>query len=571
MRIAGVNILGSHDAAACLVENGQLISLIEEERLIRKKHAPGALPVRALQYCLSSAGLNLADIDYIALPFMLYGTPFSGEEANEESIFGVRYADSPAEDTKLARFLNSVEPGTKAAPKVAYVSHHLAHAASAYRCSPFDETTLLVADGEGDLVSTSLSHAKNDHIKLLKHFPVAASLGMFYTASAAFLGMGDGGEGKVMGLAPYGTPVFNFDEQLSTTSSGYRVNLPVDTTVSEQGAATFRAWLRQFANLSGMPNRRRFEFDPILVNSVERTEWGADHTNLASSAQAALERILLHLAGVGIASSGCPDLAVAGGVFLNCSVNGVLNFASGIRGFFAQPLANDVGAVLGAALEATFRLGGPPRVTLDDVDLGPSFNEDTIIEELDRYGVRYDLCPDIPDTVAELLARNQVVGWFQGRMEAGPRALGRRSILASPGSVLVRDRVNHVKRRALWRPLSPSVREEEARSLLSGLTIAPFMIVRDMVRPEAAAEIAGAVHVDQSVRPQIVRRATNEMFWELIGSFRKKNGAPCVINTSFNDDNEPIVCTPRDALRTFYTTELDALAMGPALITKNRG
>lgn len=569
MRIAGVNILGSHDAAACLVENGQLISLVEEERLIRKKHAPSALPVRALQYCLSSAGLNLADIDYIALPFMLYGTPFSDEEATEESIFGVRYADSPAEDTRLARFLNSVEPGTTAAPKVAYVSHHLAHAASAYRCSPFDEATLLVADGEGDLVSTSISHARNGHVKLLKHFPVRASLGMFYTASAAFLGMGDGGEGKVMGLAPYGSPKFSFDEQIAMTSSGYRVDLPVDTAVAEQGAATFRAWLRQFANFSGMPNKRRFEFDPILVNTVERTEWTADHANLASSTQAALEKVLLHIAEVAIASTGCADLAVAGGVFLNCTANGVLNFGSGIRSFFAQPLANDAGAVLGAALEAAFRLGGPPRVTLDDVDLGPSFDEDTIIEELDRYGVRYDLCADIPDAVAELLADNQVVGWFQGRMEAGPRALGRRSILASPASVLVRDRVNHVKHRALWRPLSPSVREEEASRLLSRLTIAPFMIVRDIVRPEAAARIAGAVHVDQSVRPQIVRRATNEVFWELIGSFHSKSGLPCVINTSFNDENEPIVCTPKDALRTFYTTEIDALAIGPALITKN--
>lgn len=562
MNILGLNMLGAHDASACLLREGQLVAYGEEERFSRRKKAPRELPAASIRHCLQEAEIDLNQVDAFALPFAVYETPFNEEAPSAGMTFGMRTA-TIGDDPRLRRLLLGIGGVSDDRP-VYYISHHLAHAASAYRLSTADTGALLIADGEGDHVSTTLAVACDGEMAPLFQAPVEHSLGFFYTAVTMYLGLGSDGEGKTMGLAPYGKDDGRFDEYFTLTTSGYEVDLPASSTGEEPVAR----WLRLLNQRFGSPRRRTWTLDHRRSRLTETTEPEPADADIAAAAQGTLERVLSHLARTALRESGTSTLLVAGGVHLNCSANGVLNELPGVDMFFAQPLGHDAGATVGAALEVAHALREPRPTPMADVDWGPGFSDDTIEQELIRYGVDFERTDDAARAAAEHLAAGQIVGWFQGRAEAGPRALGRRSILASPRTTDLRDRVNRVKRRALWRPLSPSIREERASEVFVSPTQGKYMIVRTHVRDAWRAKLPGITHVDGSARPQLVSHETNPHYWNLLKHFEELVGLPCIINTSFNDEAEPIVCSPVDAIRTFATTEIDVLIIGQFIVAK---
>jgi carbamoyltransferase len=580
MRVLGINMRqldGHHDASACLVDGGRIVAFAEEERFSRRKHAFGQQASYAVSYCLEQAGLTLDDVDYIATPWFETGNAVRGPAgSNPEISFALHPVDYESEhlpDFALDA-LSLVLPGARRLPPVVHVSHHLAHAASAYRCALFEESAILVIDGEGDRVSTTIARGANGCIEPIAQFPISSSLGHFYEAVTAFIGFGHTGQGKAMGLAPYGRPVHAFDE-IKLHDEGYEIDLAIDDGRCDPVRGGWRgvgaAWQVHLDRRFGPPNPSRMTIDPDSMRPRDTTRWRQRELDIVASAQLVLEKTLCHLASIAVRESGSARLLLAGGVALNCSANGAIRRLPFVEDLFVQPIAGDAGAALGAALEVSAWAGCDVRSDFTDVALGPEFSDDQIVSILRGVGVSFTAPDDICDVVARLLARDKVLGWFQGRMEGGPRALGRRSILAPPQSEELRDRTNDVKRRARWRPLAPAVRVEEAERLLDSLMVSPYMIVSDQVRADIRHAVSGIVHVDGSTRPQTVDRARNAPFWELLTSFQSRVGLPCVINTSFNDEAEPIVCTPYDALRTYFSTDLDALAIGSFLLCKDRG
>ncbi|MFI7635174.1 carbamoyltransferase [Nonomuraea sp. NPDC049400] len=566
MRVLGINAIGHHDASVCLIEDGRVVAFAEEERFIRDKHARGRQPVNAVRWCLDSRSLTWADIDALA-------TPWAEEEFgsvappgyHEDISFGERElgADWARWPVNIREFAAMAGCRSGVVP-LFQVSHHLAHAASAYWCSGFDETAILVVDGEGDRVSTTLAHGDGGRISVLRQFSTVDSLGQFYACLTRFLGLGSFGEGKLMGLAPYGRPVLEFPE-IELDPDGYRLRLDPGLTRWDPVGTTYRsvieAWIRRLSERFGEPREARERGLPTAL-----ADWTQQDRDIAASGQFALEEALVHLAELALRLSGSRRLVIAGGVALNCSANGRLAHLPGLEGFFAQPAAGDDGAPIGAALHASVMCGVPPvNERLTSISLGPSFGADTCAKALSDAGLAYREPGDITEAAGEHLSRNEVVCWFEGRMEGGPRALGQRSIVASPASAATRDRVNDIKRRARWRPLAPSLRREDAGALLERGGDTPFMIVADRIAADWRERVPGVVHADGSARPHTVDRAVQPAYWSMIDHFQRRTGLPAVINTSFNDEREPIVCSPEDAVRTFLRSGADVLCLGPYL------
>jgi carbamoyltransferase len=566
MRVLGINAIGHHDASVCLIEDGRVVSFAEEERFIRDKHARGRQPVNAVRWCLQSRGLGWEDIDALATPWVEEEFGSVAPPGYREDIsFGqrelgadwARWPNNIRDFAEMAGCRNGMVP-------LFQVSHHLAHAASAYWCSGFDETAILVVDGEGDRVSTTLAHGDAGRISVLRQFSTVDSLGQFYACLTRFLGFGSFGEGKLMGLAPYGRPVLEFPE-IELNSDGYRLRLDSSLTRWDPVGTTYRSvvdvWIRRFSERFGGPREAREN-----GRRTELADWSQHDRDIAASGQFALEEALVHLAELALRLSGSQRLAIAGGVALNCSANGRLARISDLKGFFVQPAAGDDGVPIGAALHVSAMNGVPPvNERLPSISLGPSFGADICAKALSDTGLAYQTPGDIAETAAEHLSRDEVVCWFEGRMEGGPRALGQRSIVASPALAATRDRVNDIKRRAQWRPLAPSLRREDSEALLERGGDAPFMIVADRIAVDWRERVPGVVHVDGSARPHTVDRAVQPAYWSMIEHFRRLTGLPAVINTSFNDEREPIVCSPADAVRTFLRSGADILCLGPYL------
>ncbi|MGC5263988.1 carbamoyltransferase family protein [Streptomyces cyaneofuscatus] len=560
-----------HDASACLVIDGKVVAFAEEERFSRRKHHKDSRSCAvAAAYCLSEAGITLDQVDEIAIAFNpAWPTP----------------SDTCTDAELIAELLDPALFGHHRPRQVTVVEHHLAHAASAFHPSGFDEAAVLVVDGSGDGVSATLAHGTSDGLKVLRQFPFSQSLGWFYETVAEHLGLGDWtSSGKLMGLAGYGNPDRYQLDFLTPRSGGYHLDLsrygvrPEESVEDQYTDLRYyrrlkTAYATAYTDLGIPPHRRARTYTGGRV--IPDTAYRAEHADLAASAQRLLEQCLTELAREALAATGATRLCIAGGVGLNCSANGRLAGLRGVQKLFVQPAAGDAGCAIGAALEVAVRRGDLtlPGPAMTSAALGPAFAPGTVRALLDDYGLPYrDHGEDLPTVAAGQIALGRTVGWFQGRMEAGPRALGRRSILADPRHPHTRDHINdHVKHREPWRPLAPVLLAEAAPDLIGTSTPHPFMIVARQATDAARTAIPATVHTDGTLRPQTVARDDADPYAALLASYAEQTGRPpALLNTSFNHEAEPIVCTPRDAIATFAAGPLDALAIGPFLVRKER-
>ncbi|WP_420969676.1 carbamoyltransferase [Bradyrhizobium sp. B120] len=534
-----------HDGAAVLVRDGRVIAAVEEERLNRVKHS-NKFPSNAIRYCLSTAGVELDEIDRIA---------FYATEAYCNTMLERLCVSQPIPlDARLVlRQLLAREFGAEVdASRVSFVNHHEAHAVSAFAMSGFEQSLIFAVDGGGDFLSGLLAVGSGTDMTQLTSFPEHNSLGLFYLEAIRYLGYGLFDEYKVMGLAPYGDP------------------------------ARYRELFAQFYELSDNGGYRVHldRIGPALLRSIEIRRKGMpftqQHRDVSASLQEALERIVFHVLRHHREATGMTRLCLAGGVAHNCTVNGKLLYSGLFDDIFVQPAAHDAGCALGAALMMSNELGKPvPRERLQDVYWGPDLgNERAIEQELNAWSGHLDIqrSDDIAGSAADWMANGAVIGWVQGRSEFGPRALGNRSILADPRPAENKDRINAmVKKREGYRPFAPSVLEEDASEffeLPDGKREFPFMNFVVRVR-EAQRSVLGAItHVDGTARLQTVSRKTNPAYWDVINAFKKRTGIPVLLNTSFNNNAEPIVDSVSDAIAAFLTTDLDGLVVGPFLVKK---
>jgi len=568
--ILGLGGAYKHDSSACLVRDGRIVAFAEEERFGRVKHNRGSRSCSlSAAWCLSRAGVRLPDVEAVVIAF----NPHWPDPAH----------DSVDDPDLIAAYLDPRHFGGHRPQRLEIVEHHLAHAASAFYCSGFDEAAVLVVDGYGDGVTTSIGHGGPRGITFTRQYPYDQSLGWFYEAVTRHIGLGDfTSAGKTMGLAGYGEPRYDL-EFLRTTADGYEIDLtrhgPRTALTDGRGLAEFyhhylRTCSAALTGLAGPAHRVDQHYDPAAGRMTGTPGFTRGQADLAASAQLALERSLSALARQALAGSPSRRLCVAGGVGLNCSANGMLWRTAGATDMFVQPAAGDAGCAIGAALEHARRIGDQPdaRTRLTCAGLGPGFDDTAIQDTLNTYGITAtEYGDDITSPVAKHLAAGRTVGWFQNGMEGGPRALGHRSILADPRTTASRDQINSVvKRREMWRPLAPSMLADAAGEYVDGLVgPADFMIVAYRASAAAHSRIPATVHVDGTLRPQLVDPANHPRYARLIADFAAETGVPVLLNTSFNHEAEPIVCTPTDALRTFFAGPLDVLALGGHLVSKS--
>ena len=552
-----------------------MIAAAEEERFTHVKHgkrpvpfSTWELPFHAVDYCLREAGIRLTDLDHVAYsydPYLLLGrhrdvaaitlpmTP-AGHPAGSEW-------ESPWDPLFLASIVNAPGQLADGAPhhlqerfrgarpagryRWHFVAHHLAHAASAFHASPFDRAAVMTLDGRGEKATTGYAVGSGRELEWVGQVHMPHSLGLLYEQLTDYLGfLRSSDEYKVMALASYGKPRF---------------------------VADFRDIVRVGAGGQYTIEPTRFEerFGPARVRGGAIKQ---KHYDLAHSLQVVLEDTVIDLARWLHAESGRDELCMAGGVALNCVLNARLRDRGPFRKIWVQPASGDAGTALGAALwiDAHERgdAGTARRYQMDHAFLGPSYGEDEIEEFLRWSNLCYRRLGDVPAETAEILAQDKVIGWFQGRMEFGPRALGGRSILASPIHAGMQARLNEIKDREDFRPVAPVVLEEEAAAWFVGGGVAPFMLFIFDVQPDKADKIPAVRHVDGTARVQTINRAQHPLYYDLLKAFQSLTGVPVLVNTSFNTRGEPIVCTPRDAVESFWTSPLDALVIGPFLLEK---
>ena len=550
MLTLGINY-GSHDSAAAVCCDGDILFAIAEERLSRIKH-DGGFPVNAIKAALSHAGAKLADVDEVAFGWQ----PSSAMRAADLRNYLTGAHPMRVKDVLRGQGIGWFEDFRKngerlfrrhfGEPKNGFkrIDHHYAHALSAYPVSGFDEATVVVLDGRGAWEATSIWHGKGGKLRLLDMIRWPNSLGLFYAQFTGWLGFERfQDEWKVMGLAPYGGPGISLEKFITVSKGQYSVN----SRLLLQGGIE-----REFG-----PTR-----DPDQpIADV--------HRDVAWAVQDACEQAEIAVIGRAISLTGSRNVCLAGGVGLNSKANGLFLSRGLVDHIFVQPAASDDGVAIGAALAAPVSAGLRCR-EMTKAYLGPQSTPEEIEALLRTYKIDYQRLENPAETAADLLVKGQLVGWYQGREEFGPRALGNRSILADPRDVGNRDRVNNaVKFREEWRPFAPSVLEEAGNSYFENYHTTPFMTLTFQVKPTKKADIAAAVHIDGSARVQSVTRDQNERYYDLIKSFAARTGVPAVLNTSFNLKGEAIVNSPFDAIRTFYTSGLDALFLDRYLITKS--
>ncbi len=561
----GINAV-YHDSAACLVIDGRVVAAAEEERFTRIKHGKRPLPFttwelpyHAIDYCLSAADIELADLDHVAYSFdpkrLIDGQTL--ELPVEPSAFPTKQSwTSPWEPLSLAYTLNAERQLVDGAPhhirkrflrakkerhwRWHFVEHHLAHEASAFLAAPYEESAVMTLDGRGELATTSYGRFQGDRYERLGQVEMPHSLGLLYEKVTDYLGfLHSSDEYKVMALASYGEPVYaeEFRNSIFIEDGKYTVE-PLDL-VEAFGPARQR----------GGPMEKR-------------------HFDIARSLQLVLEESAIRLASWLREASGAENLCMAGGVALNCVMNARIRDAGLYRNVWVQPAAGDAGTALGAALWTDWRQRKTRTWRMDHTFLGPEYLDAEIEEFLRRGKLRYRRPANLADYVAGLLAEDRIIGWFQGRMEFGPRALGARSILASPLSPDMQQRLNEIKDREDFRPVAPVVLEEEAARWFVGARVSPFMLFVNEVAPDKAERIPAVRHVDGTARIQTINRSQNPLYYDLIRAFERRTGVPVLVNTSFNTRSEPVVCTPRDAVECFWTSPIDALAIGGFVLEK---
>ena len=584
-----------HDSAACLLKDGEIVAAAQEERFSRKKH-DARFPIHALNYCLAEAGIALAQVDHVAF----YDKPF----LKFERLLETYHAFAPRGFTSfrmamplwlreklfqkdlLAKELKNLEPGVNWLDRLLFSEHHLSHAASAFFPSPFDEALVLTMDGVGEWTTTSAAIGRGNSLEIFKEIHFPHSLGLLYSAFTYYLGFKvNSGEYKVMGLAPYGEPKY------AQTILDHLVDLKPDGSYRlDQSYFDYCTGLTmtnaKFDALFGAPPRK--PEDPLTQREMD----------LAASVQAVTEEAVLRITRALREETGLENLCLAGGVALNCVANGKVLRDGTFKRVWVQPAAGDAGGALGAALAAHHLYRDqprPPRSGQDSMQgsyLGPQFAQADIEARLTAAGAKFSVLPDaeLIERTASLLASENVIGWFQGRMEFGPRALGGRSILGDPRSTKMQSVLNlKIKYRESFRPFAPSVLREHVAEWFELDQDSPYMLmVADVARKHRLdatsadndlfgieklkvprSTIPAVTHVDYSARIQTVHADTNPRYHALISSFHEKTGCPVLINTSFNVRGEPIVCTPEDAFRCLMGTEMDTLVIGNCVLMKD--
>lgn len=552
MYVLGISGPLGHDAAACLMRDGKIIAMIEEERITRKPHSTDKyIPNLAIDYCLKIAGITLDEIDYIA-----YSWDVNLVNQAEKHLI-------PQEMHELTKNPQKHFP-CKRMPKIEVIDHHYAHAASSFYFSPFDEASILVVDGVGENNATSLYIGRNNKIELLQSLPLAESLGIFYGAATVHLGFNWINAGKTMGLAPYGKPTYEFPKIRLDEKDGYHIG--IKNAVGRD--RIYRVWAHEFMRLNIPKQRNKKVFDCDLHRFDYGPEFDDEAANFAASIQNCLEECYFNTVKVLVEKTGIRNLCLSGGVALNCTANGKLERSGLIDELFIQPAASDAGTAIGAAAEIMVRLGYKIQ-PLENAYGGPGFTNDDAIRTLTRLGIRYDVSDDVAENAAKLLAQGKTIGWFQGKAEYGPRALGNRSMIADPSKPGIRDHMNLVvKLREQFRPFGPSVLEEYAHEWFEKINSSQYMLKAYQVKNDKKEIIAGAVHVDGSSRPQTVTEKTNAVYYRMLNKFYKEKSIPMVLNTSFNLRGEPMVLTPYDAIRTFFTSALDLLVINDLIVYK---
>lgn len=550
-----------HDASACLMIDNKIIAFAEEERFTRKRYSYDSLPILSTAFCLSKARVNVEDIDKVVWGWDMPRTykmrrgklPFSEREILEK-IF----------PKDMYQYNNL--------PKLEFVNHHLAHAASAYRVSGFNDASILVLDGQGENSSGTLAYGKNGNIKVIGKIPISYSLGYMMEGACKYLGLRTSDAGKLMGLAGHGKNGKAFDN-LVLNKNGYSFNKFVNDKrligdeLDEQGKV-IEQWLKYFRSKYNFNIKKETRFDVSKGALTIKIEFNQKHKDFALSVQKTLEEVVMHLSKLIISKSGSRNLVIAGGIGLNCTTNGRLVAEDLVDGLFVQPAANDAGVSIGAALEASYRIYKKHPRKFTHIYLGPSYSDKQIEKELKRLKVPYKKIKNIHKVAAKSLSEGKVVAWFQGKMEGGPRALGNRSILANPKIKNMHNIVNEIKSRENWRPLAPSILEENVGDYFETGSISPFMLQTHKVRKERINEIPAVIHNDSTARYQSVSQKTNSKYYALIKEFYRLTGTPIVMNTSLNIGGEPLVCTPEQAIKTFYLSAIDCMAIGNFWITK---
>ncbi len=597
MKILGISAY-YHDAAAALIDGGEIIAAAQEERFTRVKHDSG-FPAHAVEFCLKFAGLRPADLDFVAF----YDKPFLKFErlletylafaprgfASFRQALPVWIKEKLFQKSLLAKQLGTaLDRSVDWTGKLLFSEHHLSHAASAFFPSPFERAAVLTMDGVGEWSTTSLAHGNGNKLQVLQEIHFPHSLGLLYSAFTYYTGFKvNSGEYKVMGLAPYGEPRY--------------VGAIKEHLIDIKDDGSFRLDLDYFDYCTGlrMTNER---FDALFGGPPRKPEdrLGQREMDIAASVQAITEEIVLKLAAGIAQETGERNLCLAGGVALNCVANGKLLRAGTFDRIWIQPASGDAGGAVGAALGAYHLYQGAPRLQVDSRSdgmkgayLGPVYNEAEIRKRLTASGAIFEVLEEgeIIERCARALAAGLAVGWHQGRMEFGPRALGARSILGDARSPTMQKLLNlKVKFRESFRPFAPSVLREHVSEWFELDEDSPYMLLVADVRQEhrvamtaeqqklfgidrlnvARSSIPAVTHVDYSARVQTVRRETNPRYHALISRFHKLTGCPVIVNTSFNVRGEPLVCTPEDSFRCFMGTEIDVLAVGNAYLEKNR-
>jgi len=593
VRILGISAF-YHDSAAALVEDGQIVAAAQEERFSRKKQ-DASYPEDAIRYCLDEGGLTLGDLDYV----VFYEKPFVKFERLLETYlaFAPRGFNSfrmalPLwlkqklfQKDLIGKKLKAKAPGFDWQQKLLFAEHHRSHAASAFYPSPFDEALILTMDGVGEWATTSAGIGREHGIEMLKEIHFPHSLGLLYAAFTHYTGFKvNSGEYKVMGLAPYGEPRY--------------VNTILDHLIDLKPDGSFRLDQNYFDYCVGlrMTNHR---FDALFGGPARSPdEWLEQrHMDLAASIQAVTEEVVARIVRSLVAETGLRKLCLAGGVALNCVANGKLLRDNAIDALWVQPAAGDAGGALGAALAAYHEFLDQHRQIGNALDgmqgayLGPAFPDSDIADRLRKAGAVFRVVEDdavIKQTV-DALIDEKAVGWFQGRMEFGPRALGARSILGDPRSSNMQRQLNlKVKFRESFRPFAPSVLREDVAEWFDLDEDSPYMlVVADVLEKRRCpvsdadkalfgidrlntirSEIPAVTHVDMSARIQTVHKETNPRYHALLSAFKARTGCPVLVNTSFNVRSEPIVCTPEDAFRCFMGTDIELLVAGNCIARK---
>jgi carbamoyltransferase len=529
--VLGINAV-FHDPAAALVRDGQIVAAAEEERFSRRKHGKPSvpfstweLPEQSARWCLRQAGVEPGDLDAVAYS---YDPELASDEIHEWEWLRTLYAQ------RAPLFLRTALPGLDP-DIVRFVPHHIAHAASAGLAAPMRDSAVLVCDGRGETRSHWAGTCSGGELTELAAQELPHSLGLFYSAATEHLGFKrDSDEYKVMALAAYGEPkwIDEFDELVYPTGDG------------------------------------GFRVEKIDWDSFARR--GEPDADLAASVQLRLEEVLLDLSRWLHERTGEPALTMAGGVALNCVANSRIFRESPFDRVWVQPAAGDAGTALGAALRVAAELDGHTE-PMETASLGRGWAEEEIRESLESARLRYEKCEDIAEVVAESLARDEVVAWFQGRSEYGPRALGNRSLLAHPGHAENLDRLNAIKGREKFRPVAPMVLGERAAEIFAdGPLPSPYMLFTHRVAPAWRDRIPAVTHVDGTARMQTVEPSADRLTARMLAAFERLTGVPVVINTSLNTAGRPMVDSPRDALECFGSAPVDVLAIGSFLIRRPR-